>query len=65
MDNLFTDLFGYLIGSVGIRVGSWIHSGYLAMDGYGNVLGMEKERDENSEEILFDNVYILQEVIGK
>ena len=32
------------------------------MDG---ILGMEKERDENSEEILFDNVYELYEVIGK
>ena len=33
-----------------------------SMDG---ILGMEKERDENSEEILFDNVYELYEVIGK
>ncbi|XP_070173892.1 peripheral plasma membrane protein CASK-like [Littorina saxatilis] len=32
------------------------------MDG---ILGMEKERDENSEEILFENVYELCEVIGK
>jgi hypothetical protein len=36
----------------------------VALDQDG-ILGMEKDRDENSEEILFDNVYDMQEVIGK